>query len=201
MGSATHTVTHPCGQQLRLVTHPHSHPPMGSAAYGSLSHLATKPRVHPPTESLTCEVMRSPVHMITHSHCHPLTWSPTQGVISSHSHPPMWSETQTVHPPTWSPTHVVTCPCGHQPMRPLTHGVTCPRRHPIQTLASAEVRASDVRQRPQFRQQGLTGVSTHEFLLLKRAGGLDSDPKDVHVLAPCGRHNNVHTDVHILSTS
>ena len=41
----------------------------------------------------------------------------------------------------------------------------------------------------------------HEFLLLQRAGGLDSDPKDVHVLALCGGHNNVHMDVHILSTS
>ena len=91
-------------------------------------------------------------------------------------------------------------------MRPLTHEVTCPRSHQAvpsltQTLASAEVRDSDVQQRPKFRQQGLTGVLTHEFLLLQRAGGLDSDTKDVHVLAPCGGHNNVHMDVHILSTS
>ena len=91
-------------------------------------------------------------------------------------------------------------------MRPLTYGVTCPCSHQAvpsltQTLASAEVRDSDIRQRPKFRQQGLTGVLIHEFLLLQRAGGLDSDPKDVHVLALCGGHNNVHMDVHILSTS
>ena len=91
-------------------------------------------------------------------------------------------------------------------MRPLTHGVTHPCSHQAvpsltQTLASAEVRDSDIQQRPKFRQQGLTEVLIREFLLLQRAGGLDSDPKDVHVLALCGGHNNVHMDVHILSTS
>ena len=39
---------------------------------------------------------------------------------------------------------------------------------------------------------------THEFLLLQRAGGLDSDPKDVHVLAPYGGHSNIPKDVHAL---
>ena len=39
---------------------------------------------------------------------------------------------------------------------------------------------------------------THEFLLLQRAGRLDSDPKDVHVLALYGGHSNIPKDVHAL---
>ena len=184
-----------CGQPNRVGTDSRGHPPMGSLPHAVIPPLATKPRGHPPMWSLTCEDMRSPVHMMTHSHRHPPMGSPTLWVSNSHGNPPCTQQLK-----------LVPHPHSHPPMRPLTHGVTCPRSHQAvpsltQILASAEVRDSDVRQRPKFRQQGLTGVLIHEFLLLQRAGGLDSDPKDVHVLAPCGGHNNVHMDVHILPTS
>ena len=109
----THRVmwpTKPCGQRLtwsptHRVTTPCSDPP-----------LATKPRGHPPKGSLTCEVMCSPVHMITHSHRHPPMWSPTHRVSNSHGNPPCTQQLKLVthphsHPPTQSPTHTVSRPC------------------------------------------------------------------------------------------
>ena len=72
-----------CGQPNRVGTDSRGHPPMGSLPHAVIPPLATKPRGHPPMWSLTCEDMRSPVHMMTHSHRHPPMGSPTLRVSNS----------------------------------------------------------------------------------------------------------------------
>ena len=148
-----------CGQPNRVGTDSRGHPPMGSLPQALIPPRATNPCGHPPMGSLTCEVIWSPVHMITHSHHHPPMLSPTHQVSNSHGNPLCSQQLKPVthphdHQPTWSPTHVTSKPWGHPPTQSPTHVTpnpwgTCPCSHqavpsPTQTLASTAIRDSDV---------------------------------------------------------
>ena len=102
--------TKPCGHRLTWS------PPTGSLPHAVIPSLATNPRGHPPMGSLTCEGMRSPVHMMTDSHRHPPKGSPTHRVSNSHGNPPCTQQLKLVthphsHPPKRSPTNTVSRPC------------------------------------------------------------------------------------------